>query len=241
MQITHVRLPEANVVIVLATSGDCVGPYQDAHELLNDRGDVNSGEQIDLLFVVAEAWDPSWQPESAALCRRAKLTLVQPMVRAEAGATQFPEGPTIFYEWMLRSFDAMVVTDAAPIEVLRHCIDFVSPGYIGTDFADLHACLASARIVTFHRVDAENGMRIRDVIDRDEGLRLQLDRASHVVAVEYAETLTTTFATIRDIEIISPRATLVAQACPPKPGVTPRLTLLLAERQAERVAQARAS
>lgn len=241
MQITQVRLPDANVVIALATSGDGVEPYQDAHEFLNTRGAVDSGEQIDLLFVVAEALDPPWQPESAALCQRAKLTLVQPMVRAEAGATQFPEGPTIFYEWMLRSFDAIVVAGAAPFDVLKHCIDFLSSGYVGTDFADLHLCLANARILTFHRIDAENDVRIRDVIARDAGLRSQLDRASHVVAVAYAKTLNTTFATIKEIEIISPRATLVAQACPPKPGATPRLTLLLAERQTERVHQARAS
>ena len=233
MQTTQVRLPEANVVIALATSGDCAGPYQDAHDFLNARGAVDSGEQIDLLFVVANASDPSWPSSTADLCRRATLALVQPMVCAEKGVEQFPAGPTVYYEWMLRFFDALVVTDAAPVDVLRHCVDFLSPGVIGTDFADLHACLAGTRILWFHRVDAAPDSRMSDVIARDASLRSQLQRASHVLAVAYIGDTDLAFATIDDLGAMSSGATMVAQACPRQAGTLPSMTLLLAETRRE--------
>jgi len=51
------------------------------------------------------------------------------------------------------------------------------------------------------------------------------------VAVEHAGSLNTTLATMRGIEIMSPRAPSVAQACSHQRDATPHLTLLLAERQ----------
>ncbi len=233
MQTTQVRLPEANVVIALATSGDCAGPYQDAHDFLNARGAVDSGEQIDLLFVVAEASDPFWPSRTANLCRRATLALVLPMVCVEKGAEQFPAGPTVYYEWMLRFFDALVVTDAAPIDVLRHCVDFLSPGVIGTDFADLHACLAGTRILWFHRIDAAPDSRTSDAIGRDASLRSQLERASHVLAVAYIRDTDPAFTTIGDLRAMSSGATMVAQACPRQAGTLPSMSLLLAETRRE--------
>lgn len=233
MQTTQVQLPEANVVIALATSGDCAGPYQDAHDFLDARGAVDSGEQIDLLFVVANASDPIWPSRTANLCRRATLALVQPMVCAEKGAEQFPAEPTVYYEWMLRFFDALVVTDAAPIDVLRHCVDFLSPGVIGTDFADLHACLAGTRILWFHRVDAASAGQASDMIARDASLRSQLQRASHVMAVAYTGDTDPAFATIDDLGAMSSGATMVAQACPRQADTLASVSLLLAESRRE--------
>lgn len=229
MKITQARLPDANVVIVLATSDVSAASDRGAHEFLSTRGVADSGEHVDLLFVVAEASDPFWQGATADLCRRATLSLVQPMVCAEKGASQFPAGQTLYYEWMLRFFDALVVTDAAPIDVLRHCVDFLSPGLIGTDFADLHACLAGTRVLCFHRIGAALDRRMSDAIARDVSLRSQLERASHILAVAYDGDAATAFSTIQDLGAMSSDAMVVAQACPRPADASPKLSLLLAE------------
>lgn len=233
MQITQARLPEANVVVVLVTSDRSGASDHDAHEFLSTRGVADSGQHVDLLFVVAEASDPFWPSRTANLCRRATLALVLPMVCVEKGAEQFPAGPTVYYEWMLRFFDALIVTDAAPIDVLRHCVDFLSPGVIGTDFADLHACLAGTRILWFHRVDAAPDSRMSDVIARDASLRSQIQRASHVMAVAYTGDTDPAFATIDDLGAMSSDATMVAQACPRQADTLPSMSLLLAETHRE--------
>lgn len=233
MKITQARLLWANAVIVLATSDSSAASDHEAHEFLSTRGVADSGEHVDLLLVVAEASDPLWPSRTADLCRRATLALVQPMVCAEKGAEQFPAGPTIYHEWMLRFFDALIVTDAAPIDVLRHCVDFLSPGVIGTDFADLHACLAGTRILWFHRVDAAPAGRASDMIARDASLRSQLQRASHVLAVAYIGDTDPAFATIDDLGAMSSDATMVAQACPRQADTLPSMSLLLAETRRE--------
>ncbi|MBK6727110.1 MAG: hypothetical protein IPG63_07590 [Xanthomonadales bacterium] len=233
MKITQARLPEANAVITLATSDSSAASDFDAHEFLSTRGVADSGEHVDLLFVVAEASDPLWPSRTADLCRRATLALVQPMVCAEKGANQFPAGPTIYHEWMLRFFDALLVTDAAPLDVLRHCVDFLSPGVIGTDFADLHACLADTRILCFHRVDGAPDHCASDMIARDAGLRSQLQRASHILAVTYGGDTDSAFAPIKYLGTTSPNAMVVAQSCPRPADALPSMSLLLAETRKE--------
>lgn len=120
---------------------------------------ASSANNIDLLFVVADASDATWHRRTWRLCRDAHLALVQPIIHPELGSGQFPHGVTAYASWMLRYFDAAITTDEPPLEVLRHLLDFVATGYIGTDFADLHACLADCRIASFDRFECD---RLRD-------------------------------------------------------------------------------
>ena len=155
MKITRVALAMSGLVVCVSTSHSTSREWHELHRLLRSRGAPSSAKYIDLLFVVADASDATWHRRTWRLCRDARLAIVQPIIRAELGAGQFPFGMTACISWMLRYFDAAITTDEPPLEVLRHLLDFVAPGYVGTDFADLYACLAHCRIASFDRFECE--------------------------------------------------------------------------------------
>lgn len=155
MKITRVALATSGLVVCVATSHSPSSEWHELHRLLRSRGAPSSAKYIDLLFVVADASDATWHRRTWRLCRDARLAVVLPIIRAEQGAGQFPFGMTACISWMLRYFDATITTDEPPLEVLRHLLDFVATGYIGTDFADLYACLSDCRIASFDRFECD--------------------------------------------------------------------------------------
>ena len=189
MKITRVALAMSGVVVCVATSHSTSRDWHELHRLLRSRGAPSSARYIDLLFVVADASDATWHRRTWRLCRDARLAIVQPIIRAELGARQFPFGMTAYASWMLRYFDAAITTDEQPLEVLRHLLDVVATGYIGTDFADLFACLADSRIVSFDRFECD---RLRDeptlieATDLDKYFSVQKTSIARAVVVAHS-------------------------------------------------------
>lgn len=189
MKITRVALPMPGLVACVATSHSTSREWHELHRLLRSRGTPSSANNIDLLFVVADASDATWHRRTWRLCRDAHLALVQPIIHPELGSGQFPHGVTAYASWMLRYFDATITTDEPPLLVLRHLLDFVATGFIGTDFADLYACLADCRIASFDRFECDllrDEPKLIEATDLDEALSVQKTSIARAVVVAHS-------------------------------------------------------
>lgn len=189
MKITRVAPAMSGMVVCVATSHSTSREWHELHRLLRSRGAPSSAKYIDLLFVVADASDATWHRRTWRLCRNARLALVQPIIRAELGAGQFPSGMTAYISWVLRYFDGAITTDEPPLEVLRHLLNFMATGYIGTDFADFYACLAECRIASFDRFECDflrDEPKLVEAIDLDKSVSLQKTSIARAVVVAHS-------------------------------------------------------
>lgn len=144
MRIGRFLLPHANVRFTLATSRSADRAWDDLHHLLRARGQRTRSRSIDLLLVVADSRDPDWYRLTQPLCRRATLAVVCGIAWPALDVRQFAYGLPLFYNWMSRYFDCVLVDGSTPMQVLRLLLDFLDDGMIGRDFADLMAILSGA-------------------------------------------------------------------------------------------------
>ena len=173
MKVTRVHIEYAGVVVCLATSGSAAHAWDDVHRMLRGRGARTRKAAIDLLFVVADSRDPRWYRETAALCRKAQLAVVQGAAYPELGAEQFALGISTYYTWMARFFDVVVTTEEQPGAVLRALLDFLAEGLVCSDFADLKAMLHHAGTCALHRRAFATNDQVesaRNMIERDRNL-----------------------------------------------------------------------
>ncbi len=186
MKVTRVHIEYAGVVVCLATSGSAAHAWDDVHRMLRGRGARTRKAAIDLLFVVADSRDPRWYRETAALCRKAQLAVVQGAAYPELGAEQFALGISTYYTWMARFFDVVVTTEEQPGAVLRALLDFLAEGLVCSDFADLKAMLHHAGTCALHRRAFATNDQVesaRNMIERDRNLARALGHAHRVLCV----------------------------------------------------------